>query len=248
LGKFQHAHEVESSDDALLSYKTTSCPPHIGDILSPHTVTLATIISDSSLESHMLDSLPAVEYARERALAKRHRTRRGYEQLHLVPFTGDISDLEQAQIANWIYHNVPGAKKSPMDWIGRVAMAHALTIVIASHHKTVLMKHSSLDSLPQEQQEETLLSLAWQDIQTNGSHARSVNVEQECLRLLEERMFEESAAAGKAGAQQWGLDSAGPHQSKWSPYENGASSWSEEYVAYSDESELFKVSDSLLPT
>ncbi|KZP27480.1 hypothetical protein FIBSPDRAFT_730615 [Athelia psychrophila] len=44
-----------------------------------------------------------------------------------------------------------------------------------------------------------------------------VDVDGECLADLEHLLFENSAAAGLAGNQQWGLD-AGPHQHNWDPY------------------------------
>ena len=52
----------------------------------------------------------------------------------------------------------------------------------------------------------------------------AVDVDQECLLLLEERLFETSARAGAAGHYQWGLD-AGSHQNDWDPYANRPSHW-----------------------
>ncbi|KDR70472.1 hypothetical protein GALMADRAFT_144758 [Galerina marginata CBS 339.88] len=44
-----------------------------------------------------------------------------------------------------------------------------------------------------------------------------VDVDKDCLYILEEEMFERSARAGVAGHCQWGLD-AGDHEN-WDPYE-----------------------------
>lgn len=51
-----------------------------------------------------------------------------------------------------------------------------------------------------------------------------IDVDQECLGLLEERMFEQSFRAGIAGHRQWGLD-AGDHQECWDPYEGRPNEW-----------------------
>jgi hypothetical protein len=49
-----------------------------------------------------------------------------------------------------------------------------------------------------------------------------VDVDKECLEVLEEEMFEKSARAGIAGHYQWGLDVGDHHY--WYPY-SGAWKW-----------------------
>ncbi|KAI9063332.1 hypothetical protein FKP32DRAFT_1543201, partial [Trametes sanguinea] len=44
------------------------------------------------------------------------------------------------------------------------------------------------------------------------------DVDRECLRFFEQRLFERSKAAGVAGYFQWGLD-AGDLQDDWVPYD-----------------------------
>lgn len=46
---------------------------------------------------------------------------------------------------------------------------------------------------------------------------QSTDVDLECLRQLEDEMFEDSARAGVAGNWQWGLDAGDHHY--WNPYE-----------------------------
>ncbi|KAJ6613077.1 hypothetical protein B0H10DRAFT_1764831, partial [Mycena sp. CBHHK59/15] len=53
----------------------------------------------------------------------------------------------------------------------------------------------------------------------------TLDVDQECLEILEHRMFEISPRAGQAGKTQWGLD-AGVHQGQCFPYQNLPSEWS----------------------
>ncbi|KAJ6516560.1 hypothetical protein C8R47DRAFT_960861 [Mycena vitilis] len=58
-----------------------------------------------------------------------------------------------------------------------------------------------------------------------------------CLNVFEERLFEYSLAAGRAGNQQWGLD-AGPHQDNWNPYANIPAHWNHDDRENESESEL----------
>ncbi|KAG2128336.1 uncharacterized protein EDB93DRAFT_1043796, partial [Suillus bovinus] len=45
-----------------------------------------------------------------------------------------------------------------------------------------------------------------------------IDIDLECLGILEQRMFELSLAAGAAGNEQWVKD-ADAHQDRWNPYE-----------------------------
>jgi len=51
-----------------------------------------------------------------------------------------------------------------------------------------------------------------------------VDVDKECLDILEGLMFERSARAGIAGYCQWGLDT-GDHQECWDPYSGTPEHW-----------------------
>jgi hypothetical protein len=74
-------------------------------------------------------------------------------------------------------------------------------------------------------QQEFLLKCAWEHLdKKTGANIVFADVDLECLAALEERMFEDSAKAGIAGNQQWGLD-AGSHQCQWYPYEGLPAHW-----------------------
>lgn len=76
------------------------------------------------------------------------------------------------------------------------------------------------------------------------THVRelSADVDLETLGFLEQRMFEDSCAAGLAGNQWWGLD-AGCHHDDWSPYMGLPSEWSHgDRVEEEDEHEVRTVS------
>ncbi|KAG2028551.1 hypothetical protein BDR03DRAFT_883174 [Suillus americanus] len=47
-----------------------------------------------------------------------------------------------------------------------------------------------------------------------------IDVDLECLGILEQQMFQLSLAAGAAGNEQWGKGKdAGAYQDRWNPYE-----------------------------
>lgn len=49
----------------------------------------------------------------------------------VICFSGDLTTLEQVQIANWIDNNIPSPLGAPGQWIGGLAHAHAKTLVLA---------------------------------------------------------------------------------------------------------------------
>ncbi|KAG2145835.1 hypothetical protein DEU56DRAFT_731980 [Suillus clintonianus] len=51
-----------------------------------------------------------------------------------------------------------------------------------------------------------------------------IDIDLECLGILEQQMFELSLAAGAAGNEQWEKD-AGAHQDRWNPYEGLPEHW-----------------------
>ncbi|KAG2048419.1 hypothetical protein BDR06DRAFT_962665 [Suillus hirtellus] len=69
-----------------------------------------------------------------------------------------------------------------------------------------------------EEEADVILQAAWLDLQLSyDPSAMDVNVDLECLGILEQQMFELSLAAGAAGNEQWGKDT-GMHQDHWNPY------------------------------
>ena len=137
----------------------------------------------------------------------------------LVPFAAGISITERAMIANWFEKVVcEGDQDIQQQWLGRLAIAHAHTIFLAHRLKE---KEPGVKRKPNE-----LLDIAWV-LQCSGSSKdllRDVNVDKECLKRLEELMFERSERAGKAGNRQWGLD-VGDHQDGWDVYAGLPEHW-----------------------
>ena len=144
--------------------------------------------------------------------------------------TGDIDLVSQSRIANWLYRNLHnGAKTDVMiKWFHKECMAHAFTLILADKHNI------TLDEALEEQMREVALSRP------------PVDVDKECLRLLEKRLFDCTANAGKAGRKQWGLDS-GHHQFHWDPYQGTDVYFPEANYQYvSDDEEAYKVGTQVL--
>ncbi|KAG2346981.1 hypothetical protein BDR05DRAFT_958441 [Suillus weaverae] len=79
-------------------------------------------------------------------------------------------------------------------------------------------------------QEEFILEAAWTTLlKETGRSTDMINtdVDQECLSVFEQRLFEKLAESGSAGNYQWGLD-AGSHQDGWDPYAGLPSHWNHE--------------------
>ena len=57
-----------------------------------------------------------------------------------------------------------------------------------------------------------------------GKKITSQDVDLECLRDFERRIFDATKQAGQAGYFQWGLD-AGDHQEAWDPYDSVPEDW-----------------------
>ncbi|TFK79453.1 hypothetical protein K466DRAFT_505521 [Polyporus arcularius HHB13444] len=141
------------------------------------------------------------------------------ERQGIIPFVGNLDISTRAQIHNWIYENIPGAKSTFHEWIGRYVVAHAITLLLVQN----------LRSETEVEDETELLYRAWNlqvSCQVDEEDAASfVDVDAESLRAFEQRLFEWSSESGIAGFEQWGLD-AGEHQDRWNPYAGLPSDWS----------------------
>lgn len=84
--------------------------------------------------------------------------------------------------------------------------------------------------------EAAVLDIAWR-YQTSHNASEILDIDLQCLASFEERLFEDSFAAGRAGNQQWGLD-VGPHPNGWNPYANIPIHWNHGDRGDESESEL----------
>ena len=141
----------------------------------------------------------------------------------IVPFTGNLSVIERAQLGNWFEEHVAKDKDLRRFWLSLLPFAHACTLWLVSllqKNKGQLQKFDINDN-------NQVLDAAWQ-LQTTHSPEMvwkdRVDVDRECIEGLEEEMFESSSLAGIAGNYQWGLD-AGEHQAGWNPYAGTPEHW-----------------------
>ncbi|KAL0954447.1 hypothetical protein HGRIS_003423 [Hohenbuehelia grisea] len=101
-------------------------------------------------------------------------------------------------------------------WVGLLAHAHAVTLVIAA------AAASQQEDLLVDQER---LREAWNaQMQAIPDSFLHVDVDRECLELLEHCPFDVSSVAGEASAFQWGVDGAG-HQDDWIPHDGAPDNW-----------------------
>ena len=126
-----------------------------------------------------------------------------------IPFVGTLSVVERAQIANWFEKWVSGNKKLRIKWLGLLPIAHAHTLFITYR----MTKDPDFKGAP----ESEVRQKAW-EAQLTGTPTilKEIDVDKECLEVLEEEMFERTERTGVSGNWQWGLD-AGHHQDGWDP-------------------------------
>ncbi|KAG1758355.1 hypothetical protein EDD22DRAFT_956979 [Suillus occidentalis] len=123
-------------------------------------------------------------------------TRRG-----AIKYCGDLTAVQQAQVARWIFDNIKEARET-------------VAIMLACN------KRSTLEADPgypgdgtTDAQEEFILNAAWTTLLEQTGRSTDVihtDVDLECLSVFEQRLFEKSAQSGSAGNYQWGLDAGLP--------------------------------------
>ncbi|KAF8962433.1 hypothetical protein BDZ97DRAFT_1759284 [Flammula alnicola] len=196
LGQWKHANEIKTSEDILADPSTIPFREEVDTVLSPFKRLLKNLLTcgPNDLKKETIPAKAWLESIKKPI------------GMTLIPYSGALSIVERAQIANWLLICI---SKDAHLWLGRLPLAHAFTIYIAEH----LKKDPKMNALGREE----LLEKAW-EVQFTGtpSMLTDVDIERECLDRLEAEMFEVSEEAGVAGHYQWGLD-AGDHQD-WDPY------------------------------
>lgn len=208
---------MDNEEDVLSNPTAYSYTDRIDRILRPHCDILEALLTD---DEALHPDIPACRFVMK---AQEERSE-AFIRAGVIPHTGDLDIIEQARIINWIYKNVPTAADNMVRWISKATNAHAITLVLASEHHEEIMQQGNFpkdDSL--EVQGSFSLDAAWR-YQMQPREKYAVDVDRECISALEEAMFECSIEAGKAGNQQWGLDT-GPHKDDWNPYINLPYHW-----------------------
>jgi len=164
---------------------------------------------NSSLMHRTLDAdeVPAKAWLKETAKNKKRNINK-----ELVPYVGSLSLTICTQISNWFDVKISRDKKKQCQWLRRLPIAHAYTIYIAMNLKADRGNETLSDG--------ELFEKAWKaQFSSTPSVLMDVDIDKDCLYILEEEMFERSARAGITGHRQWGLD-AGEHDN-WDPYQGG---------------------------
>ncbi|KAJ6488272.1 hypothetical protein C8R47DRAFT_1276929, partial [Mycena vitilis] len=225
LGKWTHAHEIPVDEDILADFEDHPFTEEIHRILSPHVPALLNIFIRPLEENR---HIPAVSYVIK-----------GKKKDQTIPYAGDLTLHDQARVMNWFFHNIPQAKTHVTMWVGHASHAHAVTLIIAARNEA---EFRSEPDFPEEESEETQMKTLWDwawMVQKNETRVPVVDVDRECLGLLEQWMFETSDTAGVAGDWQWGLD-VGYHQDRWVPYTGLPAFWTDHRSGPNDE-ERYKV-------
>lgn len=211
---------MEDEDHPLLNYQNVSCPPSTAKLLETHQQEL-TAIYEGQWDKPELQGVPVLEWIKSTP-SYLPGTGGG-----MVPYTGNLSTLEQAEVANWIDQNIPGAKGMSQKWMSKPTMAHALNIVLAAQNEEYLIKVHHQQQTPREPD---FIQLAWDHLQSHMTWKPKQDVDQMCIRLLEREMF----TTGTDGDYQWGLD-VGDHQGRWNPYEGIPYDWRTEEAEITEE-------------
>jgi hypothetical protein len=207
--------ELPSDEDRLLDFTSQAPATDIDEILRPNLGDLQTLL-DAPHEADP-SHIPVLDYLNNSGL-------------HLdstVPYCGDLTINDRAGISHWFWDNVDGARARTTEWLGRAALAHSFTLVIAARKREQLVNSDSFEALDLRSQRTLLLQAAWRHQYTEANReSRIVDVDRECLAAFERRLFECSAVAGPAGNWQWGLD-VGHLEQGWCPYNLTPDDWND---------------------
>jgi hypothetical protein len=206
-----HAYEVPTPEDILSDPSFVSYTPEMHTALSPFIPLLRKVLQNPE----DVEDVPAKSWL---------ESERKNIQTGIVPFTGNLSIIEQAQLTNWFEKHVAGGDKTIRRfWLGLLPFAHTCTLWLT----TLLHKNEGVLQKFDKNDRRQVLQAAW-SLQTKHTPRKvmkdGIDVDKECLERLEEEMFEKSSFAGVAGNYQWGLD-AGDHQDGWNPYAGIPDHW-----------------------
>lgn len=230
MGRWTHANEIHSEEDILFNFTSYPYNNEINAALTPHVEVLIILLTDVRLDILAKKlNIPVLHYICS-GNSKSNSTQLGRKRKHdtvkagVVPHSGNLSLEDQARVANWFAANVKGARSDTTKWLGRFPLTHAFTLLLLHRHRATFENKNEFPHTEDEStQHQWLLQTSW-EFQVNEVGPTHVDVDRTCLAELEERMFERSKEAGRAGDYQWGLDS-GHHQDRWNPYENVPAFW-----------------------
>ncbi|CAA7263522.1 unnamed protein product [Cyclocybe aegerita] len=114
LGRWKHAHEIETSEDILADPTSIPFSNEVECALRP----AEGVLRDLLLDPQVVDS--------NQVPAKKPLTRT------IVPEVGSLSLLDRAQVSNWFEINISKDPNLRQEWLAYLPIAHAHTVLIAS--------------------------------------------------------------------------------------------------------------------
>jgi hypothetical protein len=189
FGQWTHAHDVPVGEDIIYAFHNVPYPPEMETILAPHKSAIQHLISLPRLEN--MQHLPAGRHLQQQGIKP------SLNGDYPIKYCGDLTAVQQAQVAHWIFDNFEEARETVAQWLGCAPFAHALSIMLACN------KCSTLEADPDyprdgttDAQEEFILDAAWTTLLEQTGRCTDVthtDVDLECLSVFEQRLFEKSA-------------------------------------------------------
>lgn len=230
LGQWIMSDEVPTDDEILANVNGTPYNEHMHRVLSSSVSLLKSLMNEP--DSIKEDHVPALYWLRNGG-DKTFEGKRG-----IIPYVGNLTVTDRAMLHKWFHVNVAEENlQDTVKWIGKVPIAHAITIIFAT---TAAQNQDSAEDIDVEDLDITpFVWEAWNfQVDIASAPKQVADPELECLSILERQMFEQSKEAGVAGNWQWGLDK-GDHQNRWVPYLRVPAEWNLENRDESEsESEL----------
>ncbi|KAG1829042.1 hypothetical protein DFJ58DRAFT_737497 [Suillus subalutaceus] len=120
----------------------------------PHKSTIQLLISLPRLKD--IQHLPIGHYLQQQQ--SQVSSTGGYT----VKYCGDMTTVQQAQVAHWIFDNIEEVQETVVQWLGCAAFAHALSIMLACNKRSILEADTDYPrDGTADTQEEFILKAAW---------------------------------------------------------------------------------------
>ncbi|KAG1720496.1 hypothetical protein EDB19DRAFT_1835954 [Suillus lakei] len=179
-------------EDIIYAFHDVLYPPEMDTILAQHKSTIQHLVTLPHLED--IQHLPV----------GCHRQQQGRKASltgdYTVKYCGDLTAVQQAQVAHWIFDNIEEAQETVRCILEadpdypRDGTTDAQEEFVLEAARTTLLKETG-----------------------RGTDVVHTDVDLECLLVFEQRLFEKSAQSGSAGKYQWDLDAVN-HQDGWDLY------------------------------
>ncbi|KAG2359541.1 hypothetical protein BDR07DRAFT_1611292 [Suillus spraguei] len=159
-------------------------PSKMNTTLAPHRSMIQLFISLPHLED--IQRLPDGRHLQQ------HKIKASSTGGYTIKYCGNLTAVQQAQVAHWIYDDIEEAKETVMQFI-----------TLAYNKRSILEADPNyLRDGSAESQDEFLLEAAWTVLsKETGSSTDMIHtdVDIECLSIFEQRLSENSAQSGSAG-------------------------------------------------